>query len=285
MVEMKELLAVVFLIGLFGFVYADGDPCSDGRAECVPTPSPSPSPSPTEAPYPGSRPTPDPCIIADRIDCPQPTITPTPDPCVIADRIGCPQPTPTPTPEPTPAPSGANGGGGSTQGGDVYLPFTGTSTAPAPAAQASLETLVEEKNLFLTVPYAAFAGEQVEVKVTDKRTSAPLEGVHVGVYAKGERIVLLETGENGIVRFTATAPGILTYQAEKAGWKQANNPKTVISAQANIQFAKQEEATEPAPQASGLTGLFTAAAGNWILLLLGAILAFAGYSRFYPKKK
>ena len=282
---MKELLAVVFLIGLFGFVYADGDPCSDGRAECVPTPSPSPSPSPTEAPYPGSRPTPDPCIIADRIDCPQPTITPTPDPCVIADRIGCPQPTPTPTPEPTPAPSGGNGGG-SGRGSDIYLPPTSsTPAAPAQTTQASLETPVEEKNLFLSAPYAAFVGEQVEVKVTDKRTTAPLEGVHVGVYAKGERIVLLETGENGIVRFTATAPGILTYQAEKAGWKQANNPKTVISAQANIQFAKQEEATEPAPQASGLTGLFTATAGNWILLLLGAILAFAGYSRFYPKKK
>ena len=260
---MKELLAVVFLIGLFGFVYADGDPCSDGRAECVPTPSPSPSPSPTEAPYPGSRPTPDPCIIADRIGCPQPTITP--------------------TPEPTPSPSGGNGGG-SGRGSDIYLPFTGTSTASAPAAQASLETLVEEKNLFLTVPYAAFAGEQVEVKVTDKRTSAPLEGVHVGVYAKGERIVLLETGENGIVRFTAFAPGILTYQAEKTGWKQANNPKTVISAQANLQLAKQEEASEPAPQASGLTGLFTAAAGNWILLLFGAVLAYAGYLRFHPKK-
>src|SRR3989344_9200925 len=171
MVEMKELLAVVFLIGLFGFVYADGDPCSDGRAECVPTPSPSPSPSPTEAPYPGSRPTPDPCIIADRIGCPQPTITP--------------------TPEPTPSPSGGNGGG-SGRGSDIYLPFTGTSTASAPAAQASLETPVEEKNLFLSAPYAAFVGEQIEVKVTDKRTSAPLEGVHVGVYAKGERIVLLE---------------------------------------------------------------------------------------------
>src|SRR3990167_7294106 len=201
MVEMKELLAVVFLIGLFGFVYADGDPCSDGRAECVPTPSPSPSPSPTEAPYPGTRPTPDPCIIADRIDCPQPT----PDPCVIADRIGCPQPTTAPTPEPTPAPSGGNGGGGSTQGGDVYFPPASSAPA-APAQTTSLETLVEEKNLFLAVPYAAFAGEQVEVKVTDKRTSAPLEGGHVGVYAKGERIVLLQTGENGIVRFTATAP-------------------------------------------------------------------------------
>ncbi len=38
------------------------------------------------------------------------------------------------------------------------------------------------------------------------------------------------------------------------------------------------------PQASGLTGLFTAAAGNWILLLLGAILAYAGYLKFGQKK-
>ena len=58
----------------------------------------------------------------------------------------------------------------------------------------------------------------------------------------------------------------------------------MLPAQENIQFAKQKEATEPAPQASGLTGLFTAAAGNWILLLFGAVLAYAGYLRFHPKK-
>ncbi|HLD63122.1 MAG TPA: hypothetical protein VI875_04615 [Candidatus Norongarragalinales archaeon] len=278
---MKALLAIVFIIGLFSLAYAD-DPCSDGRADCVPTPSPSPSPSPTEAPYPGTRPTPDPCIIADRIDCLQPTITPTPDPCVVADRIGCPQPTTAPTPEPTPAPSGGNGGGGSTQGGDVYFP-PASSTPAAPAQTTSLETLVEEKNLFLAVPYAAFAGEQVEVKVTDKRTSAPLEGVHVGVYAKGERIVLLQTGENGIVRFTAFVPGILTYQAEKTGWKQANNPKTTVAARQSIQLAANENTTLT-PQPSGLTGLFTAAAGNWVLLLLGAIFAYAGYLKFGQKK-
>ncbi len=51
------------------------------------------------------------------------------------------------------------------------------------------------------------------------------------------------------------------------------------------QTSLQGEQAPSQNQPGGLTGLFTAITGNWILLLLAALLGYAGYRNYVAKKK
>ncbi|MEM4255077.1 MAG: hypothetical protein QXR53_01975 [Candidatus Norongarragalinales archaeon] len=273
----------------------DNNPCTNGAADCAPTVVPNPCAN----------------NAADLASC-QPT--PTPDPCAsgAVDSIACvckkpfasikqwidcicargpivtsareaeiyqkyctTQPTPTPSPTPQ--------GGGETRGHDIFL--GGGETGGVSEETPEVILLPQEKKNFLMVfaDSMAYVGEQIQAKVVEMDSTKPIPGATVRVYREGSVLQLLTANENGVVNFPAESVGVLTYKAEvPSGLQQYNDPTTVIFTAEQI--ALQEESPQQT-QPGGLTGLFTAVSGNWILVLLAALLGYAGYRNYTAKKK
>ncbi len=152
----------------------------------------------------------------------------------------------------------------------------------------SLETTGAENKVMqefmVFAPAGVVSGQEFKVKVSDKETGKPLEGVYVRVMKDGNMVSFPQTDSDGMITVISNSEGsVYTYEGLKRGWGQYNNPETNIFAAPNQATGGRNTAASPG---SSTTGLFTAGNSPMLIgLLILGILAFAGYMQFAAGKK